>query len=110
MLTDSPLTAATPDVSMRIPWAVALLLGSHSRKHIFIGNQKLFFRNLRDPLRDMVYRIKCQWHFRKSEGPPSEKPLLRRSVRTYKDMVPAEIAAFGRSLANAVRIRVLQRS
>lgn len=103
VLTDFPLAAKTADTTFKVPWAVALLLGSHSRNHVFVSNKSLDPRTLRDPLRDMTNRIKLLWHFRDNDGPQGEKPLLRRKVCPHNSWVPPEIKKFGKFLSNTVR-------
>jgi hypothetical protein len=92
--------AVVPDRSAGIPWFVALLLGSTSRKHIYINNRGLQLAPVRKAIANLVNKIKWCWHFRHSErDAPWQKPLVRREVRRYKAIVPPEVAVFTRRIA-----------
>lgn len=52
----SPSVAAHPAVG-DLPWPVLLLLGSHSRKHLFLRRRALNMRSLHKSINDFTNRI-----------------------------------------------------
>ena len=70
-----------------VPWTVALLLGCHSRKHIFERPGRYPMTDVGLALRDFHARLKWSWVFRGSPDEPYEVPLVKRGVLPCKSPI-----------------------
>jgi hypothetical protein len=91
----------TPEPS-DLPWTVALLLGTHSRKHVFENTHKLQLKVVGRSLQLFDRRLRWQWLFRHVSTSTYTKPLVRSEVRHCRDLVDPCIAAFGMAVKRTV--------
>jgi hypothetical protein len=96
-------SAYTPDVG-EIPWTVALLLGSHSRKHRFENPSPPSLSRVEDALVQFERRLKLAWLHRREEPREFEKPLVKRDVAPVKKTVDGLVTA----VCSAVKRLTLQ--
>ncbi len=85
------LLADHPDRD-EIPWFIALVLGSYSKKHIF-GPSKTVPRLIQERFADFSNRIKWSIVF-KDVPSESARPLVKRRVRECRSLMPPAVYAF----------------
>ncbi len=93
---DASRRAQAPDPTTT-PWTVLLLLGSHSRKHVFLGRKQLSMKMAWRAANSFANRIKLIWHFHSEEASSenmNHMPICRRDVRSYKDAVLEVVDVF----------------
>lgn len=92
-----------------LPWPVVLLLGSHSRRHIFARGRQLPMQEVERSCNDFANRVKWRWHFRKRK-PEIEaeklkhKQLVKRRPREYRGRSLACIENLALAVANEVKL------
>jgi hypothetical protein len=99
---EDPLEAVTLTEEEGLPWPVALLLGSHSRKHRFPTPRLLSLSKGGLAAKDLVHRLKWQWKYRNSEREQQQKPLVHRRPIPFNQHVH-ELGGFSFALMNSVR-------
>ena len=61
------------------PWPVALLLGAHSKKHVFENTKPLSLPRVGEALSMMERRLQWAWVFRFSSRVQYDKPLVKKT-------------------------------
>ena len=102
-IVENPLEAVTLTAEAELPWPVALLLGSHSRKHRFPNRRLLSILKGQRAAKDLVHRLKWSYHFRLAEREQHYRPLVSRRPRPYEGSTAGEINGFSYDLMRAVR-------
>jgi hypothetical protein len=97
------LVTVVPDRELSMPWAVVLLLGAHSAKHIFIGNKGPDRRNLNEALKNFTNRMKWTWRYRNTDKDENFRKLLKRDVRPYDNLASPEVEKCCLSFTNTMR-------
>lgn len=102
----TPIEAVVIDAA-DVPWPVLLLLGGHSKKHIFHGGGPIQTGPI---MRDVkAFLTKMQWasHFRDvSREEEYERPLFRRDPVPYEGDVSPFLTSFGMELNARVYVGV----
>ena len=109
IIDDNPVTARHVDEFDNLPWTLLLLLGCHSRKHIFIRRRALPLQQYHQAATDMINRLKWAWHFRNTAKGPFVKKLRNRSVCSYNgEKPPPGLNTFANNLRHAVHEAVVR--
>jgi hypothetical protein len=85
-----------------MPWPVALLLGSHSKKHIF--DDGLAVDRLKYSHAALLFqrRLKWSWVFRNSSNEQYVPPLTKREIPICDEIVDPVVSAFGQAVRSTV--------
>jgi hypothetical protein len=84
-----------------LPWYVVLLLGAHSKKHVFACS-KLQKSVVRERLCDFSNRVKWAAHYKDSAQVSSAKPLVKRRVPECQKLVPAVVGGLVGAVGTSV--------
>ena len=98
---DDRLVAESP-LPDSIPWPVALVLGSFSRKHLFGRKGQHNLREVYRAAELMRRRIAWAYRFRDRSDTSSRRPLFKRDVSRYDGQLPASLSAFSSHLTNVI--------
>ncbi len=85
-----------------IPWTVALLLGTRSRKHCFERPLGAKPSVIADATRDFANRMKWAFKFRFDTSSSFSKPLFKRAVASCNEVGDPAVNAFAASVGNLV--------
>ncbi len=95
---DSGHTATQAELLDKLPWPVVLLLGSHSRKHIFSSGRRLSLQETTRSCQDFSNRLKWRWKFKhtpdRDENDRSEEQLVKRRPREFRGTTRAAVDIF----------------
>jgi hypothetical protein len=98
------LLARSAEISDALPWTVLLTLGSLSRKHVFIRNQRIQTKSISVSSQDLVRKLKWAWHFHKNPNAGTGLPLLKSRPRVFPSriVVDPEVEGFSIALRNCM--------
>ena len=85
-----------------LPWPVLMLLGAHSRKHVFINGRRMLRKPFAADIKDLCNRIAWKWHFSQTAESQGLCSLLKRPPRKYHGRLPPEILGFTSHLCKAL--------
>lgn len=94
---ERPTVASVPDRDLKLPWFIALLVGSHSRKHVLISNREICLRKMQRAIGNFSSRVRWARHFRESDGADDGVRLLKWDPRAYRGVVSLDFDAFCRA-------------
>ncbi len=96
------MSAHTADSSLDLPWNVALLLGSHSRKHVFLGKNTINMKTAWRAASGISNRLKWSWLHRASTDDTWEAPLCKREPLECKRMCSNKVNVLAGNLKRLV--------
>ena len=93
VLSANPVEARHPSCS-EIPWPVASLLGSFSRKHVFGSFCCLSANVVNRAATEFRRRLAWAWHFRDAPSCRIPKLVKGREVALFEGFAPPQVLAF----------------
>lgn len=100
VLAPNPTRVIAADHS--IPWPVRLLLGAHSRKHVFLNKRPLCLKQAVVASKGMVNRLKWSWFFKDDQREKGSPQLAKREPMPFEGLVPPELDGLAAHLRRAV--------
>lgn len=98
----SPTSARKVDEFDSLPWTIIFLLGSHSKKHVFLQKRALDLSIFHEATFNMMHKLKWAWSFRNNPRQMAYRQLCSRNPVPDRGRSCPEIEAFSSGLKRVI--------